>query len=193
MARPREFDEREALERAMRVFWAKGYEAASLGDLTRAMRLGKSSFYGTFGSKHELFLSAITHYEDTVLARLIAGLEGEGSARAAIAAVFEQIVESVTTGACRRGCFLGNCATEVSPHDSEAAARVSAGLARLEKAFEEAVARGQAAGEISTRLKPLALARYLASSSNGLRLMAKADPDLEALKDVARIVLLALE
>ena len=71
MGRPREFNTEEALEKAMKVFWAQGYEAASLHDLTRAMAISKSSFYDTFGSKHDLFISAIKHYNKTVASRLI--------------------------------------------------------------------------------------------------------------------------
>ena len=63
MARPREFDVDDALDRAMNVFWAKGYEATSMSDLMAAMDLSKSSLYDTFGSKHELFLSALQRYK----------------------------------------------------------------------------------------------------------------------------------
>ena len=62
MGRPREFNENEALESAMQVFWAKGYDGASLGELTSAMGLSKSSLYDTFGSKHELFIAAVERY-----------------------------------------------------------------------------------------------------------------------------------
>ncbi|HEX9701827.1 MAG TPA: TetR/AcrR family transcriptional regulator, partial [Rhodospirillales bacterium] len=66
MPRPREFETSEALNQAMQVFWTKGYEATSLADLIGAMNLSKSSFYDTFGSKHEVFLAAIEHYKQTV-------------------------------------------------------------------------------------------------------------------------------
>ena len=64
--RPREFDTEQALERAMEVFWADGYEAASVQTLLDAMGINRGSMYDTFGDKHALFLAAIEHYGTTV-------------------------------------------------------------------------------------------------------------------------------
>ena len=128
MARPREFNPDDAVEQAMQAVWSKGYEATSLSDLTRAMGISRSSFYETFGSKHGLFLEAIERYRDTTVERAVAELEGDGPARAAIAGVFGRVVDNAVGRGDRRGCFVCNCATEVSPHDPEAAARVAACL-----------------------------------------------------------------
>src|SRR5216110_2342376 len=62
--RPRAFDTDAALERAMHVFWAKGYEGASLSDLTRAMRINRPSLYAAFGNKEELFRKVLDRYMD---------------------------------------------------------------------------------------------------------------------------------
>ncbi len=177
----------------MQVFWAKGYEATSLQDLIHAMGISKSSFYETFGSKHESFMSAIEHYEGTVTKRLAGVLEGDAPARKAIAEVFDAIIKAAVAEGDRRGCLLCNSAVEVSPHDSEAAALVATGLARVEKAFHRAVVRGQDAGEIPAERDARALARYLTSSANGLQVMAKASPNRAALENVAGIVLSVLD
>jgi len=66
--RPRAFDPDTALERAMHVFWAKGYEGASLSDLTRAMRINRPSLYAAFGNKEELFRKVLDRYADGPLA-----------------------------------------------------------------------------------------------------------------------------
>ena len=62
MARPREFDEAAALDRAMEVFWKQGYQNTSLDDLLEAMGIQRGSFYNTFGSKRETYLRAIDRY-----------------------------------------------------------------------------------------------------------------------------------
>ncbi len=193
MTRPREFVAEKALEKAMHLFWDKGYQAASLVDLTRAMGLSKSSFYDTFGSKHELFLSAIEHYRDTVTALVVERLESSAPAREAIEGVFKFIVGNAVDQGDRRGCFLCNCAAEVSPHDPQAGARVAEALKQLEEAYYNAIRRGQSAGEIPSGRDARALARYLTSSANGLVLMSKATPDRAVLEDIVRIVMEALE
>ena len=70
MGRPKEFDVEEALSSAMNVFWSQGFKAASLSDLTTSMKISKSSFYETFGSKHDLFLSTIDYYIRTATAQV---------------------------------------------------------------------------------------------------------------------------
>lgn len=194
MARPREFDVDEALDRAMQVFWAKGYEATSLADLTTAMGLSKSSLYETFGNKHELFLSTLDYYNRTVTTQRVATLiESGGSTKTGISRVFNEIIDDILSKDERRGCFVTNCAVEVAACDPAAAKRVTAGLLHLEDTFFRAVKRGQDAGEISAKQDPRVLARYLTSSLNGMIVMAKAAPDRQALDDVAGVILSTLE
>ena len=70
MARPREFEINDALEKAMEAFWAKGYDATSMVDLMKVMNLNKGSIYAAFGNKHALFTKALTQYTDTTYARI---------------------------------------------------------------------------------------------------------------------------
>ncbi len=193
MARPREFDTTEALNEAMQVFWTKGFEATSLNDLIGAMKLSKSSFYDTFGSKHEVFLAAIEHYKKTMTAQVSAVSELDALARKLIGSLFERAVERMTEEGGRRGCFLNNCAVEVALHDPAAAKLIGGGFGIMEDTFFALVQRGQTEGEIDTDKDPRALARYLTSSLNGIMVMGKADPNREALSDVARIALTALD
>lgn len=193
MARPREFDSDQALDKAVQVFWTGGYEATSLCDLLAAMGLSKSSFYETFGSKHALFLAALDRYEKTETSRAVAWLEQPGSPRKAIRALFERLVEKACTKGERSGCFLNNCAVEQAPHDAQASARVSTAMTRMEEAFRRAVKRGQGMGEINRTHDARALARFLNSNLNGLNVVAKVNPDRKALKDVVAVVMNALD
>ena len=192
MARPKEFDSCVALERAMEVFWAKGYEGTSLNDLLAAMELSKSSLYETFGSKHELFLAALDRYRDTRTAAMIHALEEAGTARAGIQAVFDKAVEVAVTPGKPRGCFLNNCAVEVDPSDKAALRRVRGGVGLVEEAFHRTLEQGQAAGEIAADRDAGALARYLNSALMGLAVMGKASPDRKKLQEIVKITLQAL-
>ena len=193
MARPREFDTDDVLEKAMQAFWSGGYEATSLADLTRAMGISKSSFYEAFGSKHALFLATIERYGETTAERTVGLLEKSTWAKGAIAAVFELVIDSATAEGQRRGCFMNNCAVANASRDTAVASRVIGFMDRLEAAFESAVARGQEAGDIPSDHDAQALARFLASSLQGLIVTAKANPDREKLNDIVRVVLAALD
>ncbi len=192
MARPREFDTRQALENAMGVFWTKGYEAASLANLIRAMGISKSSLYQTYGSKHDLFLASLGLYSETAVGRLSGQLDADVSARRAIESLFTMFIDE-SLGPDPRGCLLCNCAGEVASRDELAAARIAEGMGKLEDAFHRTVVRGQGAGEIPGTHDARALARYLTCVAIGLRVVGKAKPSRRALNDMKRLALTALE
>ena len=193
MARPREFDIDDALERAMNVFWAKGYEATSMADLMAAMKLSKSSLYDTFGSKHALFISALERYNERVAGPGISAIvEGAGGGTAGIAAVFEKYVEDFARLRETRGCFIGNCAVELGARDEICTVKVAEGLATMEAIFQGAVETAKARGEIPETADARRLARYLTSSLNGLIVLGKADADRQTLEDIVDTVMKSL-
>ncbi len=192
MARPKEFDVDHALREAMNVFWSNGYKATSLGDLTRAMRISKSSMYETFGSKHDLFLATIEHYIRTQTTQISGAAHIDAPAVKVIRALFHRAVQRMAEPNSRRGCYLNNCAVEVSVRDGEAGERVEKGLDMMEEAFFELVARGQREGEIAERHDPRSMARFLVSSLNGILVMGKAHADTDRLNDVVDITMKAL-
>jgi TetR/AcrR family transcriptional regulator, transcriptional repressor for nem operon len=193
MGRPREFDRQEALASAMRVFWARGYDNTSLCELIDSMGISKSSFYETFGSKHDLFLASLDYYRDNVIGLLSLKLETAKSPRAAIVAILRLVLDQKPGAGEIQGCMIGRCAVELAGRDLAAAARVAAGMAQLEDALHGAVVRAQDLGEIPARHDARALARYLTSSLNGLRVMAEAKMDHAVLEDILRITLAALD
>ncbi len=193
MSRPKAFDVDKALDRAMQAFWSKGYEATSMSDLTAAMGLSKSSLYETFGSKHDLFLAAIDRYTRTVASQITGATQIKAPARKIIRALFERAVVRLTEPESRRGCFLNNTAVELGARDDAAAAKVTAGLAVMEKTFLELVERGQREGSVSVRHDAKALARFLTASLNGIMVMGKANPNPVALHDMADVAVAALD
>lgn len=177
----------------MHVFWARGYDGTSLCDLMDAMGISKSSLYETFGSKHDLFLASLDHYRDNVIGLLAVKLAAAESPRAAIAASLRLVLDEDTRPGKPQGCFVGRCAVEIAGRDLAAATRVASGMEQTVAAFHQAVLRAQALGEIPADRDARALARYLVSSLNGLRVMAEAKADRAALEDVVRLTLAALD
>ena len=104
----------DALQRALGVFWQRGFEATSLDDLTDAMQLSRSSFYACFGSKHAVFMAAIQSYSDQ---RFVAIQNVARSAPDPITAVQAVLTIIADTDGGSRGCFFANSVTELAPHD----------------------------------------------------------------------------
>ena len=103
MARPREFDEEEVVQRAMDVFWLHGYEAASLTDILDATGLAKGSLYKAFGDKKQLFMLALDAYLDNANNRLVDVAESSASGRKALDEIFAGVVRMSTCRGVRRG------------------------------------------------------------------------------------------
>src|SRR5258707_9273442 len=100
MARPREFDETQALNQARELFWQDGYAATSLAAMLDAMAISKSSFYEAFGSKHALFLRTLADYQDERASQIETCLADGQSARGAIEALFRGIVACEQAKGC---------------------------------------------------------------------------------------------
>ena len=192
MARPRAFEPDAAIDRALDVFWSKGYEATSLDDLCAATGLSRSSFYGTFGSKKNMLLQTVTRYSEQRTPHLAAVLTQDMPVRDAFARLAEQFIDQIVSGSGRRGCFLGNCAAELPRSERAALAKVREGLASTEAVFHAALVRAQTRGDLATDADPAALARYLTAAFQGLRLVGKINPDRQALTDVAETMLQCL-
>jgi TetR/AcrR family transcriptional repressor of nem operon len=192
MARPREFDTLDALDRAMELFWTKGYEATSLQDLIDGMTVSKSSFYDTFGSKHDLYVMSLGRYIETVLAGAVARLESDEPGHQAILGVFDRLVRELTTPAGARGCFLDNGAVELALDDAQVRRQVETGRVRLTRAFRRAVRRGQADGSIAGH-DSRALSRYLMNVRHGLIVTAKTRPRRRSLEATVRLSLGVLD
>lgn len=193
MARPREFDVDMALNRAMDAFWAKGYEATSLDELCATTGLGRSSFYAAFGSKRRLYFEVLERYERMAVGRLAAALAGPLPIREAIAAFLSKMIDDIVTGRGRRGCLIGNCAAELARRDRSAAGKVRHSLELLERTFRAALARARERGEIASGSDVDALARFLTSGIQGLRLVGKAKPDRAALESIVAVMLRCLD
>ena len=169
MARPRQFDEQQAIESLMKVFWEKGYEASSMQDLVAASGLLKGSLYGAFGDKQTLYLMALKHYDRTRIQAGIDMLNGKGSARQKIARLFDNVIESTKRGDFAGGCLLCNASMEMAVTDRQVRSEVKTTIRRLKTAIMDAL-------EMQTQKQDqaAALAAFIVSAYFGTRVLAKA-------------------
>jgi TetR/AcrR family transcriptional regulator, transcriptional repressor for nem operon len=193
MARTKAFDESDVLDKAMHVFWQRGYQATSLAQLLDAMGLSKSSFYETFGTKRDLLLTALQRYAGSGMAGLIAPLLEPGASRPAIEKTFANMVRHARSPEGRRGCLVNNTLGEVAPNDPVVFKATRAVLEQMESILVGVVTRGQQKGEITKKVSARAIARFLATSFAGLNLVAKARPDKQSLDDIVRVALRTLD
>jgi TetR/AcrR family transcriptional repressor of nem operon len=197
MARPRKFDRDVLLEKALEVFWEKGYEATTVQDLGARMGVHPGTLFGTFGDKRTLFYEALNRYEERIRGILFGLLEEPIPRRAALEKLFAVTIELLldARAAGQRGCFMVNSLMERCPLDPDMDRRAQVNLARLEGRLQTALQEAVAGGEIAERSEEdlRALARSLMANILAIRLLARVGAEAEILHDVARIALRSLD
>jgi TetR/AcrR family transcriptional repressor of nem operon len=193
MGRHKEFDRDEVLQKAMEVFWSRGYEAASIQDLVKHMGINRQSLYDTFGDKHALFLQALDRYHEAESRKLFDLLERPGSVRKALRQLFAGMIDRSLCEGGRRGCLMGNAMSELAGRCEATAEKTCRNMEAVEGAFYRALLRGKHDGELKGVREPRAVARFLYSSLQGLVLMAKATQERKALEDVVKVTLSVLD
>lgn len=192
MARPREFDADAALDRAMRLFWARGYHATSVQDLMKAAGVQKQSLYGAFGDKRSLFLKCLNVYSQKTLTEIQRMLRETDSALAGIERVMRFVTQSAESKKCPPGCLMANTALELGLHDPEIADEVRRMFRATEKMLADAVRRAQAQGEVARSLDPIAIGQGLANTINGIRILEKTGASRQQVRAVVETALAAM-
>lgn len=167
MGRPREFDEPAALDAAMRVFWEKGYEGASIDDLTGAMGINRSSLYSTFGDKEALFHKVVAHYRQGPMAFFGKALD-QPTARGAIEGLLRGTVRFLADSSHPKGCLSLqgglSCGSGAEGIQQSMVDWRNGGLSLLQKRMQ----RAHAEGDLPKHVNPKDLARYVLILMNGL-------------------------
>jgi len=182
LGRPRKFNEEEAVEAAMRVFWKKGYEGASLRDLTEAMGIDRKSMYLVLGDKEALFLKALKRYSALQLSYLPNALEK---------LTFHEFIDESFKGAIRFYMDQTHPATCMSLHcfavgDEAQPVRTAMidwrawVVEQYRKRFERACREG----ELPKHIEPALFARYFAAIMAGIAVQAANGATLQELRQV---------
>lgn len=192
MARTKDFDEDEVLQKAMNLFWHKGYNGTSMQDLVDGLGISRSSMYDTFGDKHTLFMKALENYKKLATAQMKIIVDNAPTAKEAIRRMLEYTVAELLRDDQHRGCFLVNAGVEMAPHDAEVSKMLCDNDKQLEKYFNEAIKTGQRNGEISNEQSSHALAQFILNSIKGIRVTAKSGADKKVFRDIVEVTIRVL-
>jgi AcrR family transcriptional regulator len=188
LGRPRTFDAEQALDRALNVFWRKGFEGTSLPDLTEAMGINRPSLYAAFGNKESLFRKAVDRYEQKHAGRIEQAL-GNPDIRIGIEKLLKGNINLFTDPQNPRGCFIVQgalaCGEEADKLKAIMAKRRANFTAALRKRFVQAIRTG----ELDAGASADDLARYVAALSHGIAVQAA---DAVSKRELLRVVDVAI-
>lgn len=171
--RPRTFDRTAALRCAVEVFWARGYEGASMNDLTAAMGINSPSLYAAFGSKEALFLEATDLYSRTEGADIWLALEDAPTARLAIEQFLRLTAKAYSQTDRPQGCLI----TLGALHEGSSSGAICDDLRRRRAenliALQKRLERGVAEGDLPASLDCNAVATFYATVQHGMSIQAR--------------------
>lgn len=193
MSRTKVFNETDVLEKAVKVFWCKGYNGTSAQDLVDELGISRSSLYDTFGDKRTLFIKALQHYRSLSAKGLIEMISNSGNIEKTIEQIFKIAVKEAVEDKLSKGCFIVNTTIELAPHDKDIALIINQNMMDIEKALCVAIKKGQEEGVFSKSQSALSLARFIFNSISGLRVASKSGADKKVFDDIVKVSLSVLK
>jgi AcrR family transcriptional regulator len=190
MGRPRSFDMGEALDKAMEVFWRRGYDGATLAELTDAMGIKPPSLYAAFGNKEGLLKAALDRYAQR-RADHMAGVVSAPTAREVAERLLFGIADSHTDPNNPPGCLLVQGGLACGAGSENIPFELASRRAQTEMELRDRFTRACTEGDLPDDADPAALARYLSSVTAGMGVMAASGCDRAALREVAQVALAA--
>lgn len=189
--RPRGFDRDEALSRALKVFWTRGYADASMAELTGAMGINAPSLYAAFGSKEDLFREAVRLYTETEGVTLWSSMTGAATAREAIEGLLLATAE--VAGQCDRpkGCLLALSGVNPDALPETACGEVQQVRTDSMASMRDRLEAAKASGEIAATADPAAMAAFYLTVQQGMGFRSREGATAGELTATARAAMLA--
>jgi AcrR family transcriptional regulator len=188
LGRPRAFDPDVALDRAMHVFWSKGYEGASLSDLTSAMRINRPSLYAAFGNKAELFGRVLDRYMDGPVAYFGKAL-AKPKARDVVEEIFLGTARMADDSRTPAGCLMVQGALACG--DASVRKEVAARRTAVEVVLRRRLQRAKREGDLPKNADTTELAHYVMTVVRGMAVQSSGGASSDQLHRVAQIALRA--
>jgi len=179
------FNEDHVIEKAMKLFWEKGYKLASIADLITTMDINRGSLYNAFGGKRQLFVKALLKYDQENRRAILAQLEALDDPKQAINLLFDGIIAEMVADKDKKGCFLINTASELAIHDKEVKSIVTKGLGEFEAFLRRGIEVAQARNDISPAVDAEATAKTLLALIVSIRVLGRGVFGKNALDTIA--------
>lgn len=187
MPRQKDFDEAVVLDRAVNLFWDKGFNGASMQEVVDRLGISRSSLYDTFGDKRQLFLKALQRYQQQQGGAWMAKAEQSNATLPFLREMFETAIQEIAKDKQSKGCFMVNTAVELAPHDPVVAQMVDTNRCQMENTIAALIRKGQLNGEISTKRDAVQLSRFFFHVFSSIRLAAKSEVEPDELKDIVEV------
>ncbi|WP_067816654.1 TetR/AcrR family transcriptional regulator [Nocardia inohanensis] len=187
--RPRSFDREAALDKALRLFWERGYEATSVSDLTKALGIGTPSLYAAFGDKQKLFNEALETYGERYGGFAARAFEEEPTARAAAARTLREAAIIYTTPDQPPGCMVIHAG--INTTNTEVRDLLTGLRNGNVEAFERRIRADIAAGRLPADTDARALARFTGAMLNGMSQASRDGADRSELERMAALAMLS--
>lgn len=186
--RPREFDTDQALDRALQVFWRKGYEGASMSELTEAMGINRPSLYAAFGNKEALFRKALDRYAEGPAAYTYKALE-EPTALGVVERLLREAADALTGPDNPHGCLGVHGALTCGDAAQSIRDELCQRRARWEEALQKRLERAEREGDLPADANCADLAQFVATVTQGMAVQAAGGATRKQLRKVAQLAL----
>lgn len=187
MGRVKQFDEQIVLNKAMHIFWEKGYEKTSMQDLVDYMGIHRRSIYDTFGDKHELFLKSLDCYEFRLNQIIKQQVKQDMTIKEKLETLFLSV--SSVNNESPKGCLIVNSAAELSLLDEPIKKKIQELFDKSEMYLYQLLVEAMNKGEISKNKNLQELASYLHNAWVGIRVLAKTTNDQTKLHTIVKTTL----
>lgn len=193
MARTKEFDERQALIKAMLVFWENGYEGTSIQDLETAMDLNRTSIYNAFGNKRAIFERVMACYKESVMSALLASMDSAPNIKEGVRRLLNGALDIHFDTDNPGGCLVVLSVLESHQHDTRTQNTMAQTIHDLKDMLQARLTKAKRSGELSSELDTGSTANTIATTMVGMMVMGKANFTRAALKKTVNQVVSLLD
>ncbi len=192
MARPKAFDREEALRKAMKTFWEKGYDGTNTFHLVDSMNISRSSLYETFGDKQTLFIEALNFYAQFINQKRSTIFKKANTIKQGFSDFFDEIISNALDEEYPGGCFFVNTAISLPCADERVKSAILLGAKKVEEEFVNLIEQGKKNGEFCIEKDSRAIARLFLGLLCGMNVVARIQKDRNVLSDMVKTALASL-